>query len=587
MPTSWEPITSAPGHYSSVWASVWSPCGKFIAVAWLDSTTIEVLDGATLERLSSFESQSRRIELLCFSPNSRLLTAFSDQFGLLSWDVQTGSRVGTIFLEPFQRLSHFLSSTHTTDGEVVAVAYEHIHDGFTLSISTCNLVSGTHIYSHDIPDGHIVRPIWTHGERLRFATVIPNYITIWETNFTSMDTLANIESLSTPQDAHLSKKLVLLPTLSRLAYVLRSTILVWDARSSQILLNFPGVHHSSAGTFSSDGRFFACEIDEMEVYLWKESPTGYTLHHRFSPSMRAFTEPSFSPDGDSVILQNHLTIQLWPTAGSTLSPSPAPTRPAHPAEFILEFSADKATAVVTRLGEHIATVLDLNSGDPRLVVDVGVEILALRLTGSIIAVVGEGKVATWSLPAGDHTSDVRANTNDSIGITMIDRLPVPSFASESSLRHVSISPDLKCIALATDSGNSDSLGIYDVSTGECLAGTELEGYMPWFTPDGQEVWCLPYGMEPRGWTITKDTRSNVVGLDSLGPAAQPSGGFPWQSPHGYEVTSNEWVRSPSGKPLLWLLRRWRSGELQRTWGGRFLGLLDDELSEAVILEFYE
>ena len=549
---------------------------------------IEVLDGATLERLSSFESQSRRIELLCFSPNSRLLTVFSDQFGLISWDLQTSSRVGTISLVPFQRLSHFLSSTHTTDGEVVAIAYKHIHDGFTLSISTCNLISGTHIYSHDIPDGCIVRPIWTHGERLRFATVIPDFITIWETNFTSMDTLANIESLSTPHDAHLSKELVFLPTLSRLAYVLESTILVWDARSSKMLLNFPGGDYSSVGSFSSDGRFFACGIDGKEVYLWKESPTGYTLHHTFSPRMHGFAGPSFSPDGGSITLQNHSTIQLWPTAGSTLSPSPspAPTRPTLPAEFILEFSPDKAMAAVTRLGEHIATVLDLNSGDPRLVVDAGEEILALRLTGSIIAVVGQGKVVTWSLPAGDHTSNVRANINDSIGITVIDRIPVPPFPS-SSYRHVSISPDLKYVALATDSGSSDSLGIYDVSTGECLAGTGMEGYMPWFTPDGQDVWCLPYGEEPGGWAITKDSRSNVIGLDFLGPAAQPSGGFPWQSPHGYEVTSDEWVRSPGGKPLLWLLRRWRSGEVYRTWGGRFLGLLHDELPEAVILEFYE
>ena len=50
------------------------------------------------------------------------------------------------------------------------------------------------------------------------------------------------------------------------------------------------------------------------------------------------------------------------------------------------------------------------------------------------------------------------------------------------------------------------------------------------------------------------------------------------------MSRDGWVLSPIGKKLLWLPRRWRSNEVYRTWGGRFLELLHYELPEAVILE---
>ena len=59
------------------------------------------------------------------------------------------------------------------------------------------------------------------------------------------------------------------------------------------------------------------------------------------------------------------------------------------------------------------------------------------------------------------------------------------------------------------------------------------------------------------------------------------------SNHDYEVTDDGWVLSPSRKRLLWLPHRWRSKEEHRRWDGRFLGLLDGQLAEVVILEFFE
>ena len=60
-----------------------------------------------------------------------------------------------------------------------------------------------------------------------------------------------------------------------------------------------------------------------------------------------------------------------------------------------------------------------------------------------------------------------------------------------------------------------------------------------------------------------------------------------ESSRGYAVTDDRWVLSPSQKRLLWLPHSWRSGEWGRAWGGRFLGLLHDELSEVVVLECLE
>ena len=69
------------------------------------------------------------------------------------------------------------------------------------------------------------------------------------------------------------------------------------------------------------------------------------------------------------------------------------------------------------------------------------------------------------------------------------------------------------------------LDICDVHTGNCLATTTIteRGYMPWFTPDGREVWCFVRA-SAKGWSIIEDSESECIGLEPLESTPHPSGG---------------------------------------------------------------
>lgn len=241
-------------------------------------------------------------------------------------------------------------------------------------------------------------------------------------------------------------------------------------------------------------------------------------------------------------------------------PSCVPTQPDQQTEFTLGFLPDKSLAAVTRLGDNIATVLDIKFGDPRLIIDTGMRICGLRVIGSVIVVVGNGKIVTWHLPVGNYILDARANVNDSVRTIMCNQ-PAPPF---TQLYSASISLDPNCIVIVW--GGCEGLDIYDMPTGKHLVGTTAFGYMPWFTPDGREVWSLG-GFSVRGSKIAKDNESNAIRLEHLWSAAPPSKGFPWR-PHGHEVTDDEWILNWGKKRFIWLPNRWRMRERDLTeWDG--------------------
>jgi len=231
-----------------------------------------------------------------------------------------------------------------------------------------------------------------------------------------------------------------------------------------------------------------------------------------------------------------------------------------------------------------------------LIVDTGMKILGLGVTGSSIIVVGEGKAVTWDIPAGHRASVVRANINDSLRTTVLSYstpephtpepyTPKSNTSGATPLEPcISISPDSNYIAIAWQPvGSSRGLNIYDTSTGECLTGAATQGLRPWFTTNGPKVWCESATDRVEGWLVVKDGESNSTKLEPQVGTAHPPGGFPWRSSGGYEVTSDWWVLAPSGKRLLWLPPPWRSLEKHRRWGGKILGLLHRGLAEAVIL----
>ena len=442
------------------------------------------------------------------------------------------------------------------------------------------------MYSHRAPEGIITASIWTHGECLRLVTVKPGFITVWEVGFTSTHMPTEIESLPTPGDISDSEDLLFLPTLSRLAFVHRGKVLIWDGRNSKLLLDSPLCNSGDMGmSFCSDGRFFACAsiMIDQGTFLWKESSAGYVLHRQLVSGIKSCARPLLSPDGESIITSMPYETQLWRTT-DPISSSSVPARGTWEGHFILEFSPDGLLAATARMGGKMATVLDLKSGNPRLTIDTGVAIYGLRVTGNAVVVVGGEMIITWNLPAGDHVLDVRATINDSARTATLNNLTSP----RKCLQTARISPDLGYVVF-TREGNM-GLDIYDVSTGNHLAGTAIEvqelQIISLIVLDGCEVWDLD-GLFPKGWKIIKDENSHVIGLELLPKNTKPSGRYPWRSPHGHGITDDGWIFNSTEKLLMWLPQRWRIIERVRRWDGQFLGLVDWTIPDPVIIELCE
>jgi len=567
-PTSWDPSIAQTRFPSEIKAAVWSPCSRFIAITGESSGEIAILDAATLEQLYTMHPLEQFItwEKLIFSPNGHVLTGyswFSDC--ITSWDLQTGGLIGNISIR-----GQCNSMLYSGCGTMLGVLF-----GSDI-ITTYNIVSGIHIFSHSIPES-VVDTIWTHGECLQFATVESGSIIIWEVSFTSSHAPIEISSLPTPDNFSL-EKLVFLPTLFQLAFIFQGRVLVWDAQHQKTLLDSDNIKDPTQMSFSPNGCFFICVTGGSEFHLWKKSPDGYFPHQKFV-SNTGNVKPVISPDGEAIISFGGEMLQLWHTTSSTTSsPSISAQVPQNARGAIMEFSPNESLVAVAQWLGNTATVLSIRSGNPLVVIDTSTRICGMRITESTIIIVSDGKIVTWDLPAGDGILNVRRNIDDCLQTTIL----VHSQTIENLF--ASISPDLNYIAFGSLRRTVEHLWLYDMYTGKQLAVAGSRGYLPGFTLGGHEVWCTD-GRVIYWWAIVKEDGSNVTKLEHLEKNEKPPGGFSWESPHGFQVTDDGWILNSNGKQLLWLPHHWRSIEIERGWGGKSLVIWSHTSPEAVILEF--
>ena len=593
----WDPIIAmhncgfdnkAVGVDDDSWV-VWSPCSRLIAAQ--EMRTVEVLDAVTLKRLHAFDAPLNGYTTqLSFSPDSRFLTRFGHEEHI-TWDLQTGGRFNTFPSRLDETDMYFISSTYSTDGKMVAVAYEAWSDN-SIFITTYDLLSGTQTGTRRLSEGRVVTPIWSHGGCLRFCTVKPGYITIWEVTFTLTHAPAEIEVLPAPDEADMSDwcNLRFIPTLSRLTFTIRGTISIWDAKTSKLLQKGPTQHSDGPGSLSSDGRFLAfTSHPTVYVYIWKESLDDYVQHERFVfDTDYPHRTPLLSPNGESVIMCISQTMYLW----HTKDPNPLHTIPTPDTRLrnhILRFSPDEKLVALAQQGEGTVRIVDLQHGHPRLIINTDMVVVSLGVTRNTVAVADRARVIIWNLPAWNLVSPVQVDVEDSVNIISFDYSPPRRYLGDC--RHVLTSPDLSRIAIVGyyDGTWPPVVEIYDVLTERSLASAPATNLLDelWFTPDGREVWGLCGGSPVEGWKVVQDDESDSAELKPIGSTAHFLGGrFPWGSRSGYEIRDDGWVVGPTKELLFWLPRHWRSHQMNRTWSGRFLGLTHGGLSDAVILEFF-
>ena len=416
VPTSWDPVIVAVKCSHNIRRAVWSPCSRFVAIDELEpATETQILDAITLKQVTSLAPREDCTQLLTFSTDSRLLTQLGGESeAFISWDLQTGVPVNIISKEQGEKERHHLggslyhqdrrknlrkalSIAYSRCGTMFGVLFKHRS---TTVIVTYNVLSGTSIGQHPV-ERPAADMIWADDKCIRFATFGLGSITIWEVGFVSEHPAAKIESLPIPKNFDPSTEFLFLPTLYRLAFVPEGSISVWDAQRSNLLLSSVDIEGPAEMTFSSDGRFFAYATNGPEIYLWKDSPTGYTLHYKLVTGIRGLFRPCrplLSPDGRSILAFHDSTLRLWHTTDSATSlpniPTPASwsTQP-----FVLGFSPDESLAATARLLDNTAVVLDVKSGVPRFAIDAGMKVYGPGVAGNTVVVVGEGRIVTWNL----------------------------------------------------------------------------------------------------------------------------------------------------------------------------------------------
>ena len=568
IPTSWDPSIVNSRFLSMINITAWSPCSKFIAVACYDSPEVAVLDATTLKQLHTLCSEGPRPfwDGLEFSPDGHLLTGWTFcltpdcERSIASWDLQTGGLMGYITIDSSCR-----SITYSKCGMMLGGYFPG-----SRSIIIYEILSGTQISSHSVVKG-ITGGIWTHGEYIQYAIVDPRSITIWEVSFTSVHPPIQARTLPTPGNLseEALRRPVFLPILSLLTFIDQDRIIVWDAQHQEILLDSICIHPNAPISFSPDGQTLIYGSGYPSCYLCKKSPDGYFPDQKLLLSVGySFVIPS--PDGGSIISARESVLQLWHAHSLSLLQSiPSPAERTY--NLYLEFLPDKSSVAIAE-SSKVVTILDLKSGSPQIVIDVGMNICGMEIIGSEIIVVGSRGSIIWELPAGNNSVGTKWDVGHSISTT--------TFEVELEASQISISPNLDYMV---GINNCSNLSIFDVYTGEELCDSSIERGLLGFTLDGGEVWCAMSG-EVKRWKIIEDEIFGIIELECL-ETIQPLSGFPWHSSCGYQITDDGWIVSSSGRHLLWLPYRWHSYEKeQRRWSGKILALLYYEMPEVVILE---
>ena len=568
IPPLWGSSIATTRLWPSICATAWSPCGRFFAVSWNKTSKVLVLDAVTLEQLYTMDPLDGEIiwGRFIFSQDSCLLAGYSHGRNcIVSWDLQTGGVVGRIDISETRSCYSMIFSGC---GKMIGALF---HGG---TIMIYNITSGISIATHLVQEP-IGSTIWTLGDSLQFSTRGLGSVTIWQTNFTSGYSPTKVSSISAPSNT--PKKYVLHPVLCWIAFIIEGRVVVWDGQHHKTLLDSVDAENPRSLAFSSSGHFLVCGTQDIEFYLWKESPDGYILYQKFSHGVKGVV-PLISPNEESIISYSNKYVQLLYIANSSISLASIFTQTAwsHQGSRI-SFSPDGSlVAVAVRLSSTV-TILDTKSGTLWLTIDADTKICGLRITGDQIVVVGDERIITWELPARDTACSVMGISNSIRTTTFqhpaaIDRL------------YASISPNLNYVAIGGLHRPKD-LRVYSTYTGKELAEANSIGFSPGFTPDSQGVWLSTVHGKVGQWSIVEEGGPGIIKLQKSEGTTSSQSGFPWLSPYGHQITDDGWIVSSSGKRLLWLPPYWQPVDIiQREWNRNFLAVWHTSLPAPIIFE---
>ena len=408
-PNSWDPTISFSGKDPYRFCA-WSPCGRFIAAQ--TEKIVEIRNQLTFELLAVLhptKNTSLPTSPLAYSPDGRYLASGLSNTVVI-WDIQTGGVAKEI-----ECCWVVVSMAWSFDGRIVAAILRSKEK--ILCVETHEVASGARLFTEDIEPGVNYWRLWAHKGTFRLMT-IPSYHENAPTFDMSISeigaTLIRIESFTVGKELWRRPlgSIIFSPSTYRVSISGAYNSQIVDIRHSGCLLEEKD--NLTSPEFSPDGRFFAAS-NSLGTYTWKYTSGGYvqqggSLFRRDHGISTREISLHFSPTSSSILAQRRNFLQL------RRSDDPPATSQAHVKRAAISRSgAHIATAYK---GERIVTIIDVPSQTPSQLIDTGMEIQGLVITGSVLVVAGEGTVKAWLLTEEGTVDgvfgDKRADHNDSI-----------------------------------------------------------------------------------------------------------------------------------------------------------------------------
>ncbi|KAF9784547.1 hypothetical protein BJ322DRAFT_851719 [Thelephora terrestris] len=539
-PRSWNQAISISNKDREHGFCIWSPCGRFVATQTAEA--VEIRDQLTFQLLNTLQPAEATHPLtgpLAYLPDGCSLACVAGT-SVVIWDIQTGG-----VAKEFECGFKSTSMVWSLDGGKI---------GFFDSqknVYTYDLASST-ILSHEKSWSEGNQYLWAQEKSFGILTVVPgssNSPTRIEF-FEVGRTLVRTQSLSTwncsMTESQYIPEVSYSPVTRRFSVSSDRTLHVFDLESR--FLDEVGLY--TFHCFSSDGTLFAAATT-YDIRVWRlrkdRGTRSSVIWKRFyCPGPTLFLQ--FSPTQFSILGHVKGIFHGW-----RLHDRPTPTTDRL---FHAGLPHSRNYVAVAYKSESTVTIINLRSRAPSRLIETGVEIEALVVTGNVLLVLGWQKVVGWLLTeeglVGGVSDGRNAGPGDSIWAV--------------SLSHSEYAPIFKVegqVGMIAPDRDSPRYFIYHTETGKVLPPDQVPQHS---SSPGKTLGHVPWNQDSLGFHNLSQQKSS--------PESS------WQT---LEVT---WVRDPEGKHRLWLPVEWRSSWVPMEWRQGIATQLGFVGIELVILKFW-
>ena len=510
-PESWAQTIAISGKEEFDGTPIWSPCGRFVAAR--TRSAVEIRNQLTLELITILQPTEMILNLrgpLAYSPDGRSIACASDT-AVMIWDIQTGGVAKEI-----KRRANTTSLVWSPDGQTICTV--DLEDRRTFAMHTYDVSSGTISSLGTVRSEHDPH-LWMVDKSFRVMTTARNGWNIDIFIFEVGSTLTRIRSFSWYS---LNAMVIsFCPTTHHVSILDGDILYIFDIRSLRRYLHEFGRFLSCC--FSSDGSLFAASREDM-VRVWKYDSGSYTLCGELC-CRGPYNPLRFSQTSSSILGHSKDFLRVWHLHGL---PTSLKTRLHQYAGL-----SRSGTRVVTahKMGRTV-TITDLLTQVPLQIIDTGMAIEGLVLTGNVLLVAGSGQVIAWLLTGEglvDGIGNGRVGRGDSIWIIWGS----PTELLVHDLWMFLVEGQVGVIGISVH-----YLRVYHTETGKILhLARAPQNFGDRWRALG-EVFCS-WGYPPH--TLSQDN-------------APPEG--MWQTSQA--TLRNGWVKDPEGKHRLWVPVEWRT-----------------------------